>query len=283
MKKGFHIPLHFQEAQIKEFGAKLLEPGLYQAVEIKYPYEIIGFDPFSYLRGIESIIQQYAPVVSLHIPTNYDLGVWNSGIRKEILKQVKDAIDFAHTFGANILPIHPGSIGTMDIPVKHETAHERFLLDMVAKKKANAKALTVEALQEISDYAAKYEMTLALENVLLPTEIAYTPAHLLSIIQDVNKDNLKALVDVGHAHRCGIAAGAFIREIGAQLAHVHLTDTDGSCDLHLNLGEGTIDFAAVFAALEEINYTGVMVVESAYRNTEDLLKNYAIIRALLQN
>jgi sugar phosphate isomerase/epimerase len=271
MKKGFHIPLHFQEEQIKELGAKLLETGLYQAIEIKYPYEIIGFDPSPYLRGIESIIQQYALCVSLHIPTNYDLGVWNVGIRREILKQVKEAIDFAHRFGARILPIHPGTIGTMDIPGKCETAYERFLLDIVAKRKARAKALTVDALKEIADYAAEYDMVLALENVLL-TEIAYTPAHLLSIIQEVNKDNIKALVDVGHAHRCGIAADAFIREVDVQLAHVHLTDTDGSCDLHLNLGEGTIDFAAVFAALEEINYTGVVIVESAYKNPEDLVK-----------
>jgi sugar phosphate isomerase/epimerase len=277
MKQGFHIPLHFQEKQIKEFGAKLLETGLYQAVEIKYPYEIIGFDPSSYLRGIESIIQRYTPVVSLHIPTNYDLGVWNTGIRREILKQVKDAIDFAHTFGAEILPIHPGTIGTMDIPRKDETLHEKFLFGLVEKRKERAKALTVEALREIAGYAAEYKMILALENVLLPTEIVYTPTHLLSIIQEVNKENLKALVDVGHAHCCGIAADTFIREVGAQLVHVHLTDTDGSCDLHLNLDEGIIDFTAVFAALKEINYSGVVIVESVYKNTEDLIKNSAVI------
>jgi sugar phosphate isomerase/epimerase len=278
MKKGFHIPLHFQAEQIKDFGARLLEAGLYQAIEIKYPHEIIGFDPASYLRGIESIIQQYTPIVSLHIPTNYDLGVWNTGMRREILKQTKDAVDFAHTFGANILPIHPGTIGTMDIPGKDETAYERFLLGVVEKKKTRARALTIEALREIADYAAEYDMVLALENVLLPTEIAYTPTHLLSIIQDVDKDNLKALVDVGHAHRCGIAADAFIREVGAQLGHVHLTDTDGSCDLHLNLGEGTIDFTAVGAALQEVHYTGVVIVESAYKSVEDLIDNHTVIR-----
>ena len=72
----------------------------------------------------------------------------------------------------NFRPIHPGTIGTMDIPTKHQTSYERFLLELVEKKKARARDLTVEALREIADYAAKYTMVLALENVLLPTEIA---------------------------------------------------------------------------------------------------------------
>ncbi|PIE35976.1 hypothetical protein CSA56_01960 [candidate division KSB3 bacterium] len=103
----------------------------------------------------------------------------------------------------------------------------------------------------------------------------------MSFIREVGKDNLKALLDVGHAHRCGIAADAFIRDVGTELAHVHLKDTDGSCDFHLNLGEGVIDFAAVFAALCGIEYCGVMLIESAYKNVEELLKNYAVMQDCL--
>jgi sugar phosphate isomerase/epimerase len=45
------------------------------------------------------------------------------------------------------------------------------------------------------------------------------------------------------------------------LAHMHLQDADGYADRHWALGEGTIRWRAVFAALTEIDANPRLVVE----------------------
>lgn len=80
----------------------------------------------------------------------------------------------------------------------------------------------------------------------------------------------EALFDCGHAHRCRLDSADFVRRLGDRLAHVHVNDNDGSCDLHLQIGDGTIDFESMFAALHEVEFDVAVVVETSYRSADDL-------------
>lgn len=97
-------------------------------------------------------------------------------------------------------------------------------------------------------------------------------------IQDVRPETRRALVDsfgssaialsvdTGHAHLARCMSGAppvdyFVRDAGAQLAHVHLQDLDGYADRHWPPGEGHIDWPAVFDALQDATGAPHLVLE----------------------
>ncbi|MBN2628905.1 MAG: sugar phosphate isomerase/epimerase [Rhodobacteraceae bacterium] len=73
-------------------------------------------------------------------------------------------------------------------------------------------------------------------------------------------------VDTGHAHYAHGSTGAppvdfYIRAAGNRLGHVHLQDADGYADRHWQLGQGTILWPSVFAALAEITSNPRLIIE----------------------
>ncbi|TIW76161.1 MAG: sugar phosphate isomerase/epimerase, partial [Mesorhizobium sp.] len=53
----------------------------------------------------------------------------------------------------------------------------------------------------------------------------------------------------------------FVRAAGNRLQHVHLQDADGYADRHWSLGEGTIQWRSVFAALARLESNPRLIIE----------------------
>jgi len=62
--------------------------------------------------------------------------------------------------------------------------------------------------------------------------------------------------DVGHSFVAGEDPAACVRALGKHLSNIHLEDIKGRVHRHLMYGDGDIDFKALFAALNEIGYSG---------------------------
>ncbi|MND25763.1 endonuclease IV [compost metagenome] len=78
-------------------------------------------------------------------------------------------------------------------------------------------------------------------------------------------------VDTGHAHFAYGSMGAhpvdyFISRAGNRLEHVHLQDADGHADRHWAIGEGTICWHAVFAALSKLESNPRLILELRNKN-----------------
>ena len=271
IRKGFHIPFHFTEDEIVELGKKLIEPGYYDWIEIKWPHNYIGFHNHSYIYGIKHLIDTYNIGVSCHIPTNLDLGQTTIFLRKTLIEEIKKCIDYAHEMKASIMPVHPGTILTFDPPATDETEVKKMLRAELINKKKNARDLSVSVIKEIAEYAKQYNITIAVENLLLPQEICYKAEELNEIVALCDMDNVKALYDCGHAHRVKEDVGEFVKILGKNLCHVHFNDNDSTCDLHLQLKEGNIDYESIFKSLYEINYHGAIIMETSYKNADDLI------------
>lgn len=276
-KKGFHIPFSLNKEDICELGEKLLAPGLYQWIEIKWPCNYLGVDSASYVEGIKELVKKYDVGVSCHIPTNLDLGQTNAYMREAVINQIKECIDYAAEMKATILPIHPGTILTFDPPASDESGVKKHLLNELHNKKRKARDLTVSILKEVADYAKNYDMTIAVENLLLPQEICYQASELNEIIRLCNCENVKALYDCGHAHRVHEDVGNFVYELGRNLCHIHFNDNDGTCDLHMQMHEGNIDYNKIFKALDDINYNGAIVMETSYKSVDELIRSSEIL------
>jgi len=271
MYKGFCVKPNLSEKEMMRFSEVLLGEGHFNSIEIGYPYGIDNFDALGYERGLKNITDIYKPFVTMHIPSNLDLGHSNNRIHEKIIDEVKRSIDFGLKYNTKIFSIHPGTIGTMDIPLDVRLPINKELIEISKEKKEVALNLTVQSLIVLSDFLEETDAKLGVENVLLPQEIVYTPEQLDHLLDQVNRDNVKALFDSGHSMRCGINPADFVRRLKNELIHVHLSDNDGTCDMHLDLGQAKIDFDALFEVLKEKEYKGSALLEIMFHNIDDLL------------
>lgn len=118
----------------------------------------------------------------------------------------------------------------------------------------------VDGCRRLADAAEKKNVRLAFEpepGMFIDTMDKFAELHA-----KVNHPRFGLTLDVGHLVCTGeLPIGDHIRKWQKWLWNVHLDDMKPGVHDHLMFGEGTVDFADVFAALREVGYRGVASVE----------------------
>lgn len=119
--------------------------------------------------------------------------------------------------------------------------------------------------------ANDFGVTVAIENMCAINPLkntgvpsATSTAEKLSHIVDEMGEGFCACLDTGHAFYCGQQPADFARRLGKRLQVLHMQDGDGNDDLHVPPTLGRIDWADFLRALKEIDYQGVLNMESSY-------------------
>jgi sugar phosphate isomerase/epimerase len=118
-----------------------------------------------------------------------------------------------------------------------------------------------DTLEAALDRADAMGVTLVMENIE-----DKDPADRAALCAALGWKALALSVDTGHAHYAHGSTGAppvdfYIRAAGNHLNHVHLQDADGYADRHWQLGQGTILWPSVFAALAGISSNPRLIIE----------------------
>lgn len=92
------------------------------------------------------------------------------------------------------------------------------------------------------------------------------PAIRVALADSFNSPAVAVSIDTGHAQYAHGYTGAppvdyYVRAAGNRLQHVHLQDADGYADRHWSLGEGSIHWRSVFAALGTLESNPRLVIE----------------------
>lgn len=117
----------------------------------------------------------------------------------------------------------------------------------------------IRALREIVEYGRKHSVAINLENL---SETAKDLEPVMSVVPD-----LGVTLDVGHAnlHGSDNLSIAIIEKFGKLIRQVHLHNNRGgqsqSDDLHLPIGDGTVDFAAIMTSLMSAGYDRTLTLE----------------------
>lgn len=176
------------------------------------------------------------------------------------LVEVCDRID------ARILVQHGGSL-------RADQLHQRAQADFRER----------EALHELGEFARPYGVRIAFENIFT-TELGQyrqTPAEIAETVKAVNHPNVVALIDFSHAYIESTYKGLDFREQIAAMApvagHLHVHDSFGRPqafykafhpqentamgigDLHMPLGWGDIGWDGIFAELDFLPNTIMMM------------------------
>jgi len=192
-----------------------------------------------------------------------DLDVKNS------VEYLKKRIDELKELGISFYVLHNRSISDEAKPWR--------VIEKIGKDKFDK--ITVEVLKQVCDYALKYNISIALEN--LPYPYVKKVDDIFEIIEMVNRENLGICFDIGHSNISTESVYEELRKTGKKLFTTHFHDnfgikekvkiTDeniGKYDRHLMPGLGIINWVEVNRVLDEIGYKYPVAFEGI-RGIED--------------
>ena len=163
----------------------------------------------------------------------------DESVRRAAVARVHDIIDFAAFLGANI---NIGRVrGQYRDGVPQETTYR----------------WAVDAFRDISDYAAPKSVKIALESVtLMQTNFINTIPEAAKMVDDVQRENFKLMMDVFHLNIEEKDMFQVIHDYAPYNMHVHLADNNRRYPGHCGM-----DFTRVISAFKEVGYDGVFCTE----------------------
>jgi sugar phosphate isomerase/epimerase len=178
----------------------------------------------------------------------------------------KRAVDLAEATGAPAVCLASGSPLPGTLP---EEAYDHLLA----------------SLDEILDYAEPRGVDVGVE--FEPELLVECTDEALELVDDVGRDGFGINLDLGHSAVYGEELRETIEKAAGHITGVHLEDIAGGVrgkHYHLVPGDGDLDFAEAFAALEDIGYDGFVTLElytypdrpdEAARRAFEALERYA--------
>ena len=188
-------------------------------------------------------------VLSLHTPlSDINIASVNERMWEESLRQVKESIEHTYEFIDDICVVHPGFFSPLSVQMP-ETAVQK----------------AISSLKALCEYAADRGLRIAVENLTSANMLmGRYPEELVQLVRGANMDNLGVCLDVGHAKTTKkldefLSISAQAEDV--KIIHMHASDNMGDRDLHLPLGEGTVDWKKVLTGINNNGYTGFVVFE----------------------
>lgn len=206
-------------------------------------------DPF--VAMAKSALDGWSGRLGIHGPfAGFELDVKDKEIRAVVQARIGQALDVCDRLGATQMVLHS--------PYDGWDAHN---LDNKPTDRSRRISAILDTLAPALTRAEDQGVEIVLENIK-DTD----PAHRAAVVEAAASPALRLSVDVGHAYWAHVSCDAppvdrYVSEAGNLLTHVHLQDADGYADRHWVLGEGTIPFAPIFAALSGLTSQPRLIVE----------------------
>lgn len=186
-------------------------------------------------------------------------------------------LEIKNTYGVSFLAHYPNEDNPFDVEILGNKFLPRIkaLMDLSGQLDINKATLhfwmdkrwasadlirgKLEILSRIVDCGAECGITVCIENL---SERADSFAPAFEAIPD-----LRMTLDIGHAQLLASqnTSFVFIENYFSRIAHVHAHDNNGGTsvkdDLHLALGEGSVDYKAILKALLDKGYDSTITME----------------------
>lgn len=202
--------------------------------------ELVG-DPSLYSAEEAATIlsDQGLEVFSL-TPDNVDLAHPDAGVRTAAFDYYLRLLDFAAALDGPIVSCH-GYVGRVRA-ISSQVEEWDLFVDAVRKLAERARVLHLRLAMEVLN---RYE-----------AHLVNTAAEALQFVEEVGYDNVGILLDAYHMNIEESSPAAALRSAGAQLSLYHAADSNRQA-----IGRGHTDLWAQLAALDEIGYTGPIIME----------------------
>ncbi len=183
-------------------------------------------------------------VYQAHAPWPTDDTTKESRLKK--LEYMKRAIKGTSLLGGKYLVVHPV------MPFGWDGEDDPKL----------AYSLSKELFNFLCDYAKPYGVSICIENMPMKNHNLSRIPKIIEFVDDLNRDNLFICLDTGHCNVFSDSCGEMVRLCGKRLKVLHVHDNFADRDYHYMPFHGTIDWEDFKKALKEINFEGVLSLET---------------------
>ena len=117
----------------------------------------------------------------------------------------------------------------------------------------------VEAVRTCADACEASGVVYSIE----PHPYAYVAntSGCLRLLEQVDSPALGINFDPSHTFPVGDFPNVSVYQLGSRIKHIHVSDNDAVTNVHWRPGEGKIDWVAMFQALKDVGYDGVVSIE----------------------
>ena len=235
------------------FPVKPILEEVEEIAALGFDYLELAMDPpnahFSAIRDsrnqIQSALAAHSMGLVCHLPTFVSIADLTESIRHASIDEMYSSLEVAAELNALKVVLHPGHIGGLAV----------FVMDMALE-------FGIQSLEAIIAKADGLGLSVCLENMFPRIQSFYKPSHFTDILERF--PDLKLTLDSGHANigsRDEQRIFDFIRQFCHRIGHVHLSDNLGHRDDHLPIGQGTVNFQKIAAALNECGYDDTITLE----------------------
>lgn len=221
-------------------------------------------------------------------------------LEESFVKQMKNTLDRTNTKCASL---HPFTCGIE--PMMLFTYYERRFYDMLEYYKKFFNAMNIlgakvfvlhgnkpqnkfddqtyfERFEGLYDLGKTFGVTVSHENV---SRCTAGDLDFMVKMKNALGDKANFTLDVKQAVRRGFSPYDFVKSLGKNIKHVHLSDHNEKSDCIL-VGNGKLDFENFYSELKSVGFDGAIVLE-LYRNgfdkVDDLGENYKFIKKIIEN
>jgi sugar phosphate isomerase/epimerase len=214
---------------------------VYADICVDNPHNELGTFDAARVRGVRAALDRHGIRLGLHTLSAVNIAETSPFLRDAVDRYLEAYIDLARRLGAGWIVVHAGYHFTSD--------YER------------RKAAALERLKRASGQAEQQGVHLLLENLNPEPDdaevqyLAHDVAECRYFFDQLSSPNLGWSYTVNHAHMLpeGIAGFTSLFDL-ARCGEVRLADNRGDVEQHLQPGEGTIDFKAMFDQIEGAGY-----------------------------
>jgi sugar phosphate isomerase/epimerase len=189
----------------------------------------------------------------VHAPwAGVNIAVPNPALRRAVLKRLKKSISYAKQLDCRLWLFHPGS--------KTALSHIYPGKDW---------QLNLKSVRALLRAARREGVEVAIENIPEPyPNLMKSTADFQRFYEELD-DNIGMVLDVAHANLNGQIQD-FMKQFHERIVHMHVSDNDGTNDLHLGLGYGNINWENLAKTVKEAEYGNLIVLESTDHVKESL-------------
>ena len=109
----------------------------------------------------------------------------------------------------------------------------------------------------LAEYAGQYGVTVAVENMW-----EFDPDIIGDLLKEINHPNLRACLDLGHAHLFGeVPFEYWLDSLGELIVHTHMNNNDGKIDIHMGLSHGVLNYPQLLPQIRALPAHPTMTLE----------------------
>lgn len=248
-KNGFCRYGEKRYEKINEYGFQCVDFSMADTAEEFYSLQEQEFSNFFY-REKKLADASKIEISQVHAPWRWPPQDSSLSERAERLEKMKKSIKATALLGCKYWVIHPiMPFGTEDLDLN---------------KSAETWKMNLDFMKKLLRFAKKNGVTVCLENMPMPRFSMATPQKVLEFVNEINDENFKICLDTGHvAIFNDLSIADVIYSLGDKIKVLHIHDNNGTSDEHLAPYNGVTDWDGFTKALNEIDFNGVISLETS--------------------